>query len=184
VPICDGCGADAQPQHIRQRIERLELATRFRPVHIQVLLIDAAPPPGFEDYFYQAVAEHPSRSLSSARYWDEVLGCAGLSPGSEAEESLLAEFQRRGFFLAYAAECPVEDVRLEETVRNRAETILKRVQYSYRPKKIALLSPQTGSLLPAFERCGWADRLLLDQGQPFAGADFGKGICEVIGSLG
>ena len=42
--VCDGCGAQVDEAHIRQRIERLELATRFRPIHIQVLLLDAAPP--------------------------------------------------------------------------------------------------------------------------------------------
>src|ERR1700719_4321526 len=36
--VCDGCGAPADEAHVRQRIERLEMATRFRPIHIQGLL--------------------------------------------------------------------------------------------------------------------------------------------------
>ena len=57
MSVCDGCGAVADDKHIRERIERLELATRFRPVHIRALLIDAAPPPRVEDYFYRAAKD-------------------------------------------------------------------------------------------------------------------------------
>ncbi len=56
MPVCDGCGMQADDAHIRRRIERLELATRFRPIHIQALLIDAAPPSRSEDYFYRPPA--------------------------------------------------------------------------------------------------------------------------------
>jgi hypothetical protein len=35
--LCDGCGQPATPEHIAERIHRLELATRYRPIHIQVL---------------------------------------------------------------------------------------------------------------------------------------------------
>jgi hypothetical protein len=52
MPICDGCGAAVDAEHIRARIMRLELATRFRPVHIQTLLVGVAPPERAEDYFY------------------------------------------------------------------------------------------------------------------------------------
>lgn len=56
MPVCDGCGVQADGDHIRRRIERLELATRFRPIHIHVLLVDAAPPSRLEDYFISPLA--------------------------------------------------------------------------------------------------------------------------------
>src|SRR5271163_5021640 len=109
MPVCDGCGAQADDAHIRRRIERLELATRFRPIHIHVLLIDAAPPTRPEDYFYHAAANRQDRSTGSRNYFDEIVKCSGLTISSEmSEDSALAEFQHRGFYLAHVRECPAE----------------------------------------------------------------------------
>jgi hypothetical protein len=57
MAICDGCGREVSAEHIRARIERLELATRYRPVHIQTLLVGDAPPQRAEDYFYASEKE-------------------------------------------------------------------------------------------------------------------------------
>ena len=57
MPICDGCGATVDAEHIRARITRLELATRYRPVHIQTLLVGVAPPERVEDYLYASEKE-------------------------------------------------------------------------------------------------------------------------------
>jgi hypothetical protein len=57
MAICDGCGMEVGAEHIRARIERLELATRFRPVHIHTLLLGDAPPERAEDYFYASEKE-------------------------------------------------------------------------------------------------------------------------------
>jgi len=35
---CDGCGQPASAEHIARRLQRLEWATRFRPIHIQAPL--------------------------------------------------------------------------------------------------------------------------------------------------
>ena len=100
--VCDGCGAQADDSHIRARIERLELATRFRPIHIQTLLIDSAPPASPPRLFYTLLL----RTVLSVRwvlahYFDELMKCAGFtSVASIQEETALAEFQRRGIFLA------------------------------------------------------------------------------------
>src|ERR1700722_7050855 len=108
MQVCDGCGAQADGAHIRRRIERLELATRFRPIHIQVLLIDAAPPARRGGYFYHAT-KRGDRSRSSRDYFDEIAKCSGLTISPEMnEESTLAEFQHRGFYLAHVRECPAE----------------------------------------------------------------------------
>ncbi|MFI5098398.1 MAG: hypothetical protein ACHQT6_10540 [Candidatus Acidiferrales bacterium] len=41
---CDGCGQSASPGHIARRLQRLEWTTRYRPVHIQGLLLGATVP--------------------------------------------------------------------------------------------------------------------------------------------
>ena len=168
MPLCDGCGAQVDEAHIRRRIERLELATRFRPIHIQVLVLDAAPPPAPEDQFYRAAGSAP-RSIESQIFFDEVTKSAGLKPGETAhEEATLAEFQRRGFFLAYAVECPVESPeQLSAAIAKIAPTVLLRVNASYKPKFVAPVSAALQPLLPMFASSSWAERMILHEGRPF-----------------
>jgi hypothetical protein len=174
--LCDSCGRPADPKHIRERIERLELATRFRSVHIRVLLIDAAPPARPEDYFYRApsdrTADRSVRSVLSRAYFDRVVNCASSprTSGMEIDEAALAEFQRQGLFLTHAVECPVENsAELSSVLKQAVPNLLKRVQLSYKPKFIALLSRELGELVPVL-RSAWADRLILDGASPFVGA--------------
>ena len=80
MPVCDGCGATVDDAHIRDRIERLEMATRYRPIHIQVLILDAAPPVRPEDYFYRATSDGSERSPKSRAYFDALIKSAGDNP--------------------------------------------------------------------------------------------------------
>jgi hypothetical protein len=170
MPVCDGCGTRVDDAHIRRRIERLELATRFRPIHIRVLLIDAAPPERPEDFFYRAAKDRSVRSVASRMYFDELAKLVGAPTESEAdEESLLMEFQRQGYFLTYAIECPVGNQEpLDIAMRRLAPTIMKRIQSSYQPKYVAPLSLPTREVVRLFGLVGWQDRLVLDGGGPFA----------------
>jgi hypothetical protein len=167
--VCDGCGAQADDAHIRARIERLELATRFRPIHIQVLLIDVVPPARPEDYLYAVVADRSVRSVGSRTYFDELMKCAGFSSDAAIQEvTALAEFQRRGLFLANAIECPINaSSESELAVGKFAQTVVQRVRGSYKPKYVALLSRATRELVQPLSDAGWKDRLILDSGGPF-----------------
>jgi hypothetical protein len=169
LPICDGCGAPADESHIRQRIEHLELATRFRPIHIQVLLLDVAPAAHAEDYFYRAAADRSVRSVTGRMFFDEMVGSAGMAHAPNVDEqAALVEFQRRGFFLAHAVECPIEGyLELGEAVRRLAATVVRRIEISYKPKRVALLSHLSRELIPLLQAAGWGDRLILDNGEPF-----------------
>jgi len=186
---CDGCGRAAAPEHIAQRLARLEMATRFRPIHIGVLFLAAMPPQRVEDYFYNpeaGLAGHDgSPDHNGARMLLEALlarslrsvqreaGVAAAPP--EDREAALGEFQRRGYYLADAVECPVpvqSDGAGQDAEQFRAvlaqltPTVVKRVHFSYKPKQVVLLSMRLGSLIPALEQGGLGDRLLLDQGGP------------------
>jgi len=137
MPVCDGCGAAVGSEHIRSRIERLEMATRYRPVHIQTLLVGTAPPERTEDYLYSSEAKG-------------------------------ADLQRNGIFLVYAAECPLPDgLDAAEAVRRAAPMLVKRVQFSYKPKSIVLFSPGTAQLVPALREAGLGERLILKDGDVF-----------------
>jgi len=169
MTICDGCGAEVDDEHVRARIERLEFSTRFRPIRIQVLFIDGVPPARAEDFFYRPVLDRSVRSLASRMYFDEMAKSIGMAPGPDLrEQSVLTEFQRRGYYLTYAVECPVEGHAAQEAaVRALAPTIQKRVQLSYKPKYILPLSQPTTDLVSLFQLIGWADRVILDKGGPF-----------------
>lgn len=178
MPVCDGCGARVDEQHIRRRIERLELATRFRPIHIAVLLIQAAPPTQPDDFFY--VAADGARSSAGQAYFAELAKLAGATAAAPAE-AVLAEFQRRGFFLSSAVECPVTDgADLNSLIRGLAPTVLRRVQASYKPKQIALISEPTKELIEPFRVAGWGDRLILDEGSPFTSGSVGSRLAAAV----
>jgi hypothetical protein len=158
VKICDGCGAPADEAHIRRRIERLELATRYRPIHIQVLVLADAPPARLEDDFYRVPSGREERSAEGQELYLEILAATGISRDAAADTgAALAEFQHRGFYVAYALECPLaaSDDR-DARIRAAAPTIRKRIQFSYRPKQIVLIGAVKNQLAPLLENLGTA----------------------------
>jgi hypothetical protein len=161
--VCDGCGAPADEAHVRQRIERLEMATRFRPIHIQVLLLGDAPPIRIEDYFYRPLRDGESRSADAKNFFIEMLKAASIAPDAAAnEEAALMEFQRRGLYLADAVECPVATPEeLSERVAHASSTVLKRVEFSYRPKHVVPIGAAVKSLIPLLQRSSVGDRLVV-----------------------
>jgi hypothetical protein len=159
--VCDGCGAPADEAHIRRRIERLEMATQFRPIHIQTLLLADAPPNRFEDYFYRPLREGESRSTGAKEFFIEMMKAAGIASDAAAnEEAALAEFQHRGFYLADAVECPVPTPQeLSERIAAASTTLLKRIEFSYRPKHVVPISPAVKALIPVLQKSSIGDRL-------------------------
>jgi hypothetical protein len=136
--ICDGCGLTVDAEHIRQRIERLELATRYRPVHIHTLLIGAAPPARTADYFYSS--EKEATELQRAGFY--LVYAVECPLGERA------------------------DVR--EAVRHAVPTVLKRVRFSYKPQSVVLFSAATAELIAPIQAAGMADQLVLHDSAPYA----------------
>lgn len=169
MPVCDGCGALVDDAHIRRRIARIEQATRFRPIHIQFLLIDSAPPPNPADFLYQVDVREGGRSIAARMYFTELAKLAGARAAAEMnDEAILAEFQRRGFFLAHAVECPIDgEDQLAQAVQRFAPTVLLRVQTSHKPKHIILISQPTEELIKTLCDADLGDRLILDGDGPF-----------------
>lgn len=171
--LCDGCGLPASPEHIAARMERLELVTRFRPIHIQVLFVALDPMPRPEDEFY--------RPPESRQFFDSLLSALDISNraesnASEAAAANLLEFQRRGYYLTYLSECPLplpnstgenaDGDAASECISRLAPTLIKRIRFNYKPKHVALLGSNLSSLVAIFEQGGIAPLLLLDQGRP------------------
>jgi hypothetical protein len=156
--VCDGCGLPASPDHIAERLSRLELATRFRPIHITVLFVAAAPLARPEDDFY--------RPPESREFFNAFLEAVEIPvSGSETPDGMnqlehstaeLAEFQRRGYYLSYLSECPIstEDTDVTAAISRLALTLIRRVRFNYKPKRIALLGNNLNPLLDVFEKAG------------------------------
>jgi hypothetical protein len=185
MPVCEGCGTRSDELHMQRRAERLRLAKIYRPASIRVLFLDAAPPARMEDYFYSPAANGTLRSPASRGFFDAMIKLLGSAPGVEKnDETALAEFSRRGFFLSYAVECPFEDiVDPQGTLRRLAPTIIKRVQTELEPSYVVPLSKPTQELIRLFGMVGWGDRLVLDNGGPFIDPTIGDRLRKSIAQL-
>jgi hypothetical protein len=165
---CDGCGLPAPPEHIAERVRRLELSTRFRPVHVGVLFVALAPPVRAEDDFYG-----PAESKEFADPFLEALGIpspadgvAAESAGHATDSARLAEFQRRGYYLAYLSECPIP-VNAEpaaSTIARLGPTLIRRIRFNYKPKHVAPLGQELFPLVELLSVAGIGPIMTLDQG--------------------
>jgi hypothetical protein len=165
---CDGCGLSASPEHIAGRLRRLELSTRFRPVHIGVLFVALAPPARPEDDFYG-----PSESKEFA---DPFLEALEIHPIEEktgpeldacaADSARLAEFQRRGYYLAYLSECPLPENEEPpaSTIARLSPTLNRRIWFNYKPKHVAPIGQELFPLIDMLRIAGIGPILTLEQG--------------------
>jgi hypothetical protein len=197
---CDGCGLPASPEHVALRIRRIELATRFRPIHISMLFLAEAPPDRLEDYFFYPAQPREERGRLSRALFNGLMSGLQIAPAEGAgDEAFLAEFQRRGFYLADCLECPLAEIvpgfregaakaNSSKLIHQFSATILSRISSSYKPKQIVLLSTRTRHLIPLLQHAGWGGRLLLYHGLPLhfphpdnpgAQAQFRAGIAEI-----
>jgi hypothetical protein len=171
LPHCDCAESEVSESHIRERIARMERATRFRPVHIRVLLLDAAPSSSFQDDFYSVASDRSARSLYSRMYFDELAVASGIPRDSLSaldESAALADFQRRGFFLAHVVECHIEDPQaLRHAVNRLAPTLLRRLDASYKPKHVVPVGQAISEIVPFLQMSGWGNRLILAKGASF-----------------
>jgi hypothetical protein len=165
---CDGCGLPASPQHIAERVRRLELSTRFRPVHIGVLFVASRPAVRPEDDFYAPP--------ESEEFFDSFLDALEIpsfadrtAPGSDKRATgtaRLAEFQRRGYYLAYLSECPIPENEepAASTIARLGPTLIRRIRFNYKPKHIAPLGQELLPLVDILRVAGIGPILTLDHG--------------------
>jgi hypothetical protein len=170
---CDGCGLPATPEHIAARIRRLELSTRYRPVHIGLLFVAMAPPLQEDQFFYG-----PPSAEAAGDFFDSFLSAleieaAAAPPAAPADveaakTAQLVEFQRRGYHLAYLSECPIPEgeAAARETIAREVPTLIRRIRFNYRPKHIALLGAELAPIVDLLRAGQNGLVLTLDQGQP------------------
>jgi len=165
---CDGCGLSASPEHIAERVRRLEQSTKFRPVHIGTLFVALAPATNAADDFYA-----PARAKE---FFNPFLEALEISPSAEKSAleddarvddlAKLGEFQRRGYFLAYLSECPLPDNEEtpEQTINRLGPTLVRRIKFNYRPKQIAPLGQELSPMVEMLSRQGLSPVLTASDG--------------------
>lgn len=166
---CDGCGLPASPQHIAGRLRRLELSTRFRPVHIGILFVPFAPPTRLEDDFYGPAEskEFFDPLLEALEIPSSSLQAAAGSNARAADSARLAEFQRRGYYLAHLSECPIPETEepAASTISRLGPTLIRRIRFNYKPRSIAPLGEMLFPLVEKLRAAEVGPVLTLDQGQ-------------------
>ena len=139
---CDGCGQFVGSSHLARRLVRLEQATRYRPVHIQALILGTVSPVKDEEYLYSEKGEFAGEAAA-------ILKAAGIGYEGKARGEVLAEFQKKGLMLAYVLECPVEaeagGKSREELVGKHLGATLARIRRSLKPKRVVVLAGELGT---------------------------------------
>jgi hypothetical protein len=169
---CDGCGREVSTEHIRQRITRLEWASRFRPIHITTLFLAPAPSAALADAFYSP--EELPGNVSSHTLFGDLLEASGGNGNAESRQAALGRFQHGGFYFAEAVECPVApEEGFPEILSRLTPTVIRRIRHSYRPQSVILLSDELAPLAAALAGAGLDARLLLLDAKPvpLPGAD-------------
>jgi hypothetical protein len=164
--LCDGCGQPASPEHIAGRLQRLEWATRYRPIHLHTLLLGAIAPQAPAEFLYSPEQAHSGEAANT-------VVAAGISSAGKSADAIQSEFQRRGIYLTHVLECPLDgpsgrgDLLIDALIA-RLPTLFTRIRRSLKPKRLAFIS---GSLTPLVERFASAQlncELVLDDGRAFA----------------
>jgi len=181
---CDGCGQNASTEHIARRLQRLEWATRYRPVHIHTLFLGSASPQKQEEFLYSPNGEFLGEAGA-------LLEAAGVSTAGKTPEAVHAEFQRAGFFLTHVLECPVENesaatTALPSLMEQRLTAVAVRIRRSLKPKRVVPISRALETILEKFVALPLGCPLVLDDGKPFAldESDTQKAATRLRGAVG
>jgi hypothetical protein len=135
---CDGCGQLADATHIARRLRRLEWATRFRPVHIQTLLLSGVCPQRDREFLY-------SPGLLIDGEARNILQAVQVSTEGKSREAFLTEFQKLGLMLTHVLECPLVDGSARATAeafQHQLPSAVARIRRSLKPKRVLLISAQ------------------------------------------
>jgi hypothetical protein len=164
--LCDGCGQPASPEHIAQRLQRLEWATRYRPIHLHTLLLGASSPQTPAEFLYSPEEAH----AGEAAY---LVAAAGISSAGKSGDAILSEFQRRGIYLTHVLECPLDVPSggadfLSNALITRLPTLFTRIRRSLKPKRLAFISGSLTALIERFASAQLNCELVLDDGRAFA----------------
>jgi hypothetical protein len=165
ISQCDGCGREASSEHIARRLQRLEWTTRYRPIHIGTVLLGAYAPDDDGEFLYSEGGAFRGEAK-------HVLAATNVAPAGKSWQAVLTEFQRGGFLLTYALECPIDpgvgEAAVQALLEARRPALLARIRRSWKPKRIVLISRLLEPLLASMREADTGCPVILDDGKAFA----------------
>lgn len=165
---CDGCGELASSAHIAWRLRRLELTTRYRPIHVQAVFLGAQSPVRDEEFLYGVQGNFQGEA-------GELLQALHIESSGRAVEAVLAEFQRKGFLLTHVLECAGErGIMVTDSLKRKLPSALKRLRTSLRPKKLVVVSAAMAPMIGDLKAAQIGAELVLDGDTPFVLNDTGS----------
>ena len=184
---CDGCGQRGSPEHIARRLRRLEWATRYRPVHIQALLLGGVAPREDAEFLYAPGGEFCGEAAL-------LLRAVGIFGDGKVSEAVQVEFQSAGLFLAHILECPWEPgdqggADPTGLLREHLPFVASRIRRSLKPKRVMLVTEMPHEVVQDVLALDLGCPVVLDNGKPFRfnassyGAGFSR-FCELLASSG
>jgi hypothetical protein len=116
-------------------LQRLEWTTRYRPVHIQALLLGGIAPEDDAAFLYSPEGNHEGEAA-------RLLGALQIS--GEEKSAILTEFQERGLLLTHILECPLEPgappPAAQQLIEKQLPAVIARIRRSLKPKRVVLFS--------------------------------------------
>jgi hypothetical protein len=169
--VCDGCGQAASAEHLAGRLRRLEGATRWRPLHIQTLLLGAASPARDADFIYSDATNFGGEAAA-------ILEVVGIESRGKSPDAVHHELQRAGVFVSYVLECPLGPETggpaLAQLLAKRIPATLTRIRRSIKPKRVALISPHLDPFVEKFSAEELGCDVILDGNKTFSGVETGE----------
>ena len=155
----------ASPEHIDRRLRRLEWATRYRPVHIQTLLLGAIAPAEDSEFLYSPGEEFRGEAVL-------LLRAVGITTTGRPADAIQAEFQRAGYFLTYILECPFDkalspNAELAKLLTERLPVVASRIRRSLKPKYVTLITELPESVVEDILALNLGRPVIVDNGKPF-----------------
>ncbi len=145
--LCDGCGQSASPAHLARRLQRLEWTTRYRPVHIQALLLGGIAPEADAAFLYCPEGNFQGEAAN-------LLDALGISRVGNSGDVILSEFQKRGLLLTCVLECPLEagvnPSAAQQLIERQLPVVMARIRRSLKPKRVVLFSRELAALAGKF----------------------------------
>ncbi len=161
---CDGCGQFAPPAHIARRLQRLEWATRYRPVHIHTLLLGGILPSQQSSYLYSDSEQFSGEAR-------QLLQAVEISTEGKTRDQVLCEFQKRGLLLMHVLDCPLEGrlsvSEVQGLLDRQLTSALVRLRRSLKPKRVLLFSKELAAVAPKITEANTECPILAENGMPF-----------------
>lgn len=161
--VCDGCGQGTTSEHIARRLARLEQTTRYRPIHIQAVFLSAQSPFNEAAFLYSERGSFEGEASA-------LLDALQIEKKGREADAVLAEFQRKGYFLTHVLECAPENgatLDLKKSLHRRLPSVIKRVRTSLKPKKVFVISPELSTVCEELKSAQTGAELILDGTVPF-----------------